>query len=158
MQSQLQTLINNSLSSTMAFPGILPRKQPQLSHSSGKSKEQDKLHGGGKDYEREEEEEEEGFLRREVNRMNRKTRLNKDHQTMVDDSEGNCIITLLTRFTRVNIWRKHARVSFLKTSKNITNPCFSFQCYYLLIMYMTILCRTDSRAFVTCKIFYNLQK
>ena len=110
----------------MAFPGILPPKQSTAdmvtagnqgryvgSHSSGKSREQDKFHGGGKDYEREEE----GFLRREVNRINRKTRLNKEHQAMVHDSEGDYIITLLTRFTQVNIWRKHARVSFSKTSK-----------------------------------------
>ena len=72
------------------------------------------------------------------------------------------------------IQKKHAQVSFSKTSKQhesegrvlfevfekLTSECFfklhEKPCYYLLIMYMKKLCRIQSYACVTLKIIYSL--
>ena len=45
--------------------------------------------------------------------------------------------------------------------EKLTSACFfklheKLPCYYLLIMYMTKLCRIESYACVTCKIIYSL--
>ena len=93
------------------------------------------------------------------------------------ESNARYIIAFPVQFLQViawfqsAIWKKHARVSFSKTSKQHesegrvqfeefekpTSACL-FQnqheklSYYLVIIYMTKLCRTESRICVTCKI------
>lgn len=97
MQSQLQTLINHSLSSSMALTGIIPPKQSTSDMTSrgknnrhgdrdtfGLTREQDWSHG--RKYEENDVEE---LNRQETREMNRKTRLRKPYQTMEFDSEGN---------------------------------------------------------------------
>ena len=97
------------------------------------------------------------------------------------ESNARYIIAFPVQFLQViawfqsAIWKKHARVSFSKTSKQHesegrvqfeefekpTSACL-FQnqheklTYYLVIIYMTKLCRTEPRICVTCKIIYSL--
>ena len=103
----------------------------------------------------------------------------------------NTAYTHHTTFTSLNCWieawfrvqfgKKHVRVSFSKTIKiarvrrtsatwglwKLTSACFSKlhekPCYYLVIIYMTKLCRIEAYVYVTqnnlftsdCQYFYN---